>query len=112
MGIWSSLLDLHSKRTLFPLQGDKKTFFRNDCSGDFMWLQTQGDAFKGLGIVFLLLKRVNLMPSVWVLGEAILRDILKNSIILENAIDCRKFEREGNYNFSNLLSSYVEQRYH
>lgn len=95
MGIQGSLLDLDSKRALFPPQGDEKTFFWNDCSGDFMWLQTQGNSFKGLGIVFLPLKRVNLMPSVWILGEAILRDILKNSIILENAIDAEHLkERE------------------
>lgn len=76
-----------------------------------MWLQTQGDSFKGLGTV-LLLKRVNFMPSLWILGEAILRNSLKKFSMLGNAIDCRKFEGEGNYNSSKQLSSSVEQRYH
>lgn len=47
-----------------------------------MWLQTQGDSFKDLETVFLL-KRVNFIPSLWILEEAILRNILKNSICLE-----------------------------
>lgn len=48
-----------------------------------MWLQTQGGSFEGLETVFLLLKRVNFITSLWFLKEVILRNILQNSICLE-----------------------------
>jgi hypothetical protein len=69
-GSWF-LLDWDAKT--FHLSLIKKDIFRNFCSGDFMWLQTQGDPFKGLGKVFLLVRGVSFMPSVQVLAEAILR---------------------------------------
>lgn len=80
LGFWWSL---YFERAIFQPEHGRKTFSRNYCSSDFMWLQTQGDPFKGLETVFLLPKRVNFIPSLWVLEEAILRNILKNSVCLE-----------------------------
>ena len=60
-----SLLGLDSKRAATEPWRDKDHAFRDDCSGGVVGLQTEGDPFKVLGTAFLLVKRVNSMPSAW-----------------------------------------------
>lgn len=112
VGNLAFLRGLHSKRAIFQPKLDKKMFSRNYyCSSDFMWPQTQ-DSFKGLGTVFLLLKRVSLIPSLWILEEAILRNSLKNSICLEMPWITENLKGRETYNSPKQWLSSVEQRYH
>lgn len=95
-----------------PSKCDKETFSRRYCSGDFMWLQTQGGSFEGLETVFLLLKRGNFITSLWFLKEVILRNILQNSICLEKPLSAEHLKGRGALIPPNDLSSHGEQRYH